>query len=505
MVRKIRVVSLALVSVAGCYGCATVDPRLDYDRAAGYITAATGHEHIYRPGEEAVAEARLRELMSGGLTASEAVEVCLLNNRRLQAAFFEVGLARADVVQSGLLSNPSLGVSMRFPSGGGLANLEVGLAQNIAELWQIPARQRAAQGELERAILELARFASALALESKETYYRAVAAEERHKLTIENLSLARNLLELAETRQQAGAGTELDVNLSRTVLIEAELALESARLEAAEARRELATLLGLGGPASDLDLVTPLPEVPPELPEAERLIQVARQARLDLRAARQAVLSAEARLEKEYRRVFPTIEIGVGLERAERKRQGGRDLLADTARSSIAAGGLTAPGIQPRSERNRHNDFIIGPTINLELPIFDQNQAQIARARYAYQQAAKTLEALDHEVTQEVRGVVDRALTAWRLLKVYRERSLPLAESNLNLSREAYRAGRASFLSVLEAQRFFLETRRRYVEAAENAAVTIPQVERTIGLPFEELIERARSEPESATNGEVKP
>ena len=115
MVRKIRVVSLAVVSVVSSYGCATVDPRLDYDRTARYITAATGHENIYRPGDEAVVEAKLTELMSGGLTASEAVEVCLLNNRRLQAAFFEVGMARADVVQSGLLSNPSLGVSMRFP------------------------------------------------------------------------------------------------------------------------------------------------------------------------------------------------------------------------------------------------------------------------------------------------------------------------------------------------------------------------------------------------------
>ena len=82
---------------------------------------------------------------------------------------------------------------------------------------------------------------------------------------------------------------------------------------------------------------------------------------------------------------------------------------------------------------------------------------------------------------------------------------MPLAESNLDLSREAYRAGRASFLSVLEAQRFFLETRMQFVEAAEGAAVTIPEVERAIGLQFEELIKRARSEPEPGTNDEVEP
>ncbi len=505
MLRKIQSIALAVVSVAVCQGCATIEPRLDYDRAVGHIADATGYESVYRPGDEAVVKEKVDELMTGGLTVSEAVEVCLLNNPRLQAAFFEVGMARADVVQSGLLSNPSLGVLVRFPSGGGLANVEAGLAQNIAELWQIPARKRAAKRELERTILELARLASTLALTGKGAYYRAVAAEERHKLATENLSLAHDLLELAETRQQAGAGTELDVNLSRAVVVEAELAVESTRLEAAEARRELATLLGISGSASDIALVTPLPEVPSELPEAERLIDVARQARLDIRAARQAVSSAGARLEEEYRRVFPTIELGFGLERGERQSEGRRDILANTARSSIVSGGLTAPEIQPRSARDKDTDFIIGPSVSLELPIFDQNQAQIARAKYAYEQAAKTLDALGREVTQEVRGAVDRSLTAWRLLKVYRERSLPLAKSNLDLSREAYQAGRASFLSVLEAQRFFLDTRRQYVEAAERAAVTIPEVERTVGLPFEELLKRARSEPDGEASGEVEP
>lgn len=505
VVRKVCIIVFAVALVISCHGCVTVDPKLDYDETARHIADATGYENIYRPGDEAVVEQKLAELMTGGLTVHEAAQVCLLNNRRLQAAFFEVGMARADVVQSGLLSNPSLGVSVRFPSGGGLANVEASVAQNIAELWQIPKRKEAAERELARTILELARLASRLALTSKGAYYRAVGAQQRHELAAANLALARNLLELTRTRQQAGAGTQLDVNLSRTVVLEAEVAVESTRLEAATTRRTLATLLGLWGSASDIALVTPLPEIPPELPDAEQLADLARQVRLDLLAARQAVLSARARLEEQYHRVFRNIEVGFELERGERKSEGGRNLLADTARASIANGGLTAPDIQPRSDRDDHTDFIIGPSFSVELPLFDQNQAQIARANYAYEQAAKTLEALDREVTQEVRGAVDKARTAWRLLKVYRERFLPLAQSNLDLSTEAYRAGRASFLSVLEAQRFFLDTRVKYVQAAENAAVTIPEVEQSVGLPFEVLIERSRSQPDPETNREGKP
>ena len=98
------------------------------------------------------------------------------------------------------------------------------------------------------------------------------------------------------------------------------------------------------------------------------------------------------------------------------------------------------------------------------------------------------LEGLDRAVTQEVRGAVDRAMTAWRLMQMYRDQSIPLAQGNLDLSREAYLAGHASFLSVLEAQRFFLETRRGYVEASQSAATMIPELERMIGLPFDRLL-----------------
>ena len=59
------------------------------------------------------------------------------------------------------------------------------------------------------------------------------------------------------------------------------------------------------------------------------------------------------------------------------------------------------------------------------------------------------------------------------------------------MSREAYRAGRASFYAVLEAQRFFLESRSSYVSAAQAAAATLPELERTIGLPYARLLAEA--------------
>lgn len=472
-------------------GCAAVDPQPDYERAAQSIHTSTGQASVYQPGDEETVRQRAETMLADGLTVSEAVELCLLNNPGLQASFMDIGMARADVVQAGLLSNPSLGVALAFPSGGGLAMLDVGMAQNIADLWQIPARTRSAERSLDRAILSVARQATDLAAEAKAAYFEAAGAARLHEIQLENVALAKEVLDLAIARQRAGAANELDANLARTLVLDAELSAESARLSGANARRSLAELLGITANADELTLLDGLPRVPPRTPDPEVMIELACAYRLDMQAAREAVAVAEAQLEEEYRRVFPTLEVGVTMEREERRREGGRKLLADTARASVANGGLTAPDIQPKSERGQSMATVIGPSIELELPVFDQNQAQIAKARYAYDKAVKEAEAVRRAAHQEVRGAVDQARSAWQIARTSRDEALPLAQANVELSREAYRAGQASFLAVLEAQRLALDSRRRSAEAEQAAATSVVQIERTMCLPFDEWINRA--------------
>ena len=95
-------------------GCARVNPRPDYERAAARIERATGHAETYRPGEDERVAARLMEIVKDGITADEAAQIALLNNPKLQSAFYEIGIARADVVQSGPRTLPNSG---SFQSG----------------------------------------------------------------------------------------------------------------------------------------------------------------------------------------------------------------------------------------------------------------------------------------------------------------------------------------------------------------------------------------------------
>ena len=489
MLRK-RVVIACSIMMLGS-GCATVDPKPDYNRAAQRIAASTGQERIYQPGEEELGRQRVEELLLSGLTTDEAVEIALLNNRTLQAAFMDLGMARADVVQAGILSNPSLGITAGFPAGGGLAGLDFGITQNIAELWQIPPRKRAAEQALEREILELARYATDLAADVKTAYYRAIGAERLYALSREDITIAQKVLDLADARLGAGAASELDVNLARGVVLDSELAEEATRLAAAEARRKLARLLALTLNADSLVLIDGYPEIPAGLPDNDILIELACAACLDIQAARLDVARAKEALNTERRRVLQSISLGLAVEREKRQAEGGRNLLADTARASLANGRLTAPEIEPRSAGRKHTDITIGPTLEIELPIFDQNQAQIAKAEFAFEQAVKKAEALELAAVQEVRSGVDRALSSWRLAGTYRERAVPIAQRNLELSQTAYRAGQTSFLAVLEAQRQFLDSRSHQAVAAREAAEAVAELDRITCQPLDDLIRRA--------------
>ncbi len=484
----------ATVVLTTIAGCAKVDPQPDYRRAEELTTRSTGQQYLFDPLEREAAERRVEELLRDGLTADEAAQVALLHNPELQAALYEIGAARADLVQSGLLSNPTLGLALRLPSAGGLSNIDFDLAQNIADLWQIPARKRMAARDLDQTILRIARQASAVAAQAKEAFYRASGAARRLAIARENREIGRTIVELTEFRRRAGAGNRLDVNLARGVLLDAELATKRARLAAGSARRALATVLGLAEDAAAVRLTEPLPTPPAHTLQTETLIRLAWAERLDARALRQSVDSARQRLVLEVRRVIPTFEFGLALERDARRRVPGRDLLADTARSSIGAGRLSAPDIQPRSERKRAKgqDVIIGPMVSLELPIFDQNQAQIAKARYELERRLRLLEGLERTIRQEVREAVDQARTAWEVARFYRDEVVPQASRSLELSRESYRAGQSSILSVLDAERSYLAARDRFAEAMQQAAAAGPLLERAVGLPMDRLVEAVR-------------
>lgn len=476
---------LAAIALVAC-GCASLDARRDVDRSAASVEAAVGASADYLRMEELAARRKTDELLADELTSDEAVQVALLNNPRVRAAMLAIGVSRADFVQATLFTNPTLTLSLRLPDGGGLANVETALTQNIADLWLIPARQRVAQQELDRTVLDAARTAASIALDARTAHVRAVRAVGQQALAQEQLAITHVLVEAARQRLRAGSGSEIDVNLARTEELEAGVAVRNAALAAAEARSELARILGLSMAPESLVLPDELTEPARWTLSADELHRIARETRLDLRIADQSVAVAEARVREERVRFLKAVEVGFALERGERRSRGNRNWAAETVFDSLQAGQLTPPNLMPRERSG--DDFMIGPTFGVELPLWDQNQAQIARAERLVQQTALLRDALLVDAAQDIHSRLARVRTAAENARIYRDEQLPVAQRSAQLSREAYRAGQLSFLSVLEAERNLLAARSGYLAALEAAALATVEVERVTGRPAAALL-----------------
>ena len=187
------------------------------------------------------------------------------------------------------------------------------------------------------------------------------------------------------------------------------------------------------------------------------------------------------------------MSLGRAGERCERRALPGRDVLADTARASIANGALTAPEIESRSQRDaarrQEIDLILGPSIEVPLPIFDQNQAQIAKAQFRARELLERYEETEQRVTEAVRAAFTQRRLAEDRARLYHDTLVPLQEANLELARIAYQSGRESILTVLLAQESLIRTRLAYAAAVRDLSISAANLERQVAGRVPELTE----------------
>ena len=446
---------LPLLSVSLLVGCARVDPKPEFERAHALIGASTGVDARYDVGSASQDSADLEEVLDGGLSLDEALRLALTNNRKLQAEFMSVGVAKADLVQAGLLSNPSLSLLFLLPSGGGgQANLQGSIAQSISDLWQLPRRKAVAGHALEESVLKLSRFAGELVLDTRDAYYEAVAARESLAVARENLEIATKSLSSVRAQVEAGVANNVDLNLAQGQALAAELALRRSERDVIGGKRRLATLLSLEGDIADVELTDSLPAAVQELPDKELLVERARETRLDLKAAATAVRAAEAETSLVRRGAFPELSVGPAVERPE----------------------------------DEGADALVGAGATLTLPLFDQNQARVAKARYGALRERKVYEDLAITVSQDVRSAADKAAASVRTAAFMQTALLPQAEQSVALAQRSYELGDTTLITLLETQRTALQARQGYIDARLDAAKTFSELERAAGAPLDTLI-----------------
>lgn len=438
------------LSVAFLLGLATtVQARPDSAKnVQSSVNERIGKRVEWRKNADADAEISqtVRTLLRGTITAERAVQIALLNNRELQATFEEIGIANADLTEAGLLKNPSFDVSARFPdrppSG---TNLEFGVVQDFLDLLLIPLRKKVAANELARAEMKVGDEVLKLASEVKTAFYTL----QGKQMLFGRLGALGNTygaaLELTLRQHEAGNINDLELANQQSTYSQSKLDAAQVAKEMRSDREKLNRLMGLWGRQTQWTIADELPGIPGNLP-TEHLESLAMAQRLDLAASKAEVSAVVASLglTKTYRYVG-AIEFGV-----------------DT-------------------EKDTGGQRVTGPTLRLELPIFNQGQSRIARREAELRRSERRLEAQAIEIRSEVREARDRLLAEKDLAVYYRDDLVPERKRVLDLTVTNYNAMLKSPYDLLLARQNELAAERGYIDALRDYWIARADLERAVG------------------------
>ncbi len=449
MTFKIAATCAALIPLTFA-GCASVDPQPAFVDLQKNISARTGQrvEWVRDAKTDAEMQRAIRVLLREELTADSAVRIALMNNRSLQATLAEIGISQADYAQATRLRNPEFAASVRFPDAAPrTANTEFSLVQDFLDLLILPLRKKVAMQELEQTKLRVTDEVLHLVAEVKTAFYNAQARQQlvgRLQLILEINEAAA---ELAKKQFEAGTIKELDFVNQQVTYNQSKRDVAHAQMQLRADRERLNRLLGLWGADTQWNTAEKLPPIPKKEIALESLESLALEQRADLAAARKQVeaISRALTLTRNTRFLPTGVKLGVNTER--------------------------------EPDRTR----VTGPTLDLELPIFDQGQPRVARLEAQRLQAQAQLDAMTVNARSEVREAHALLLANRELADSYRTVLLPQRVKILELTLQQYNFMLLGIYDLLLAKQHEAQAERDYVEVWRHYWIARAELERAVG------------------------
>jgi outer membrane protein TolC len=387
-----RRLPLVLASLA-LAGCASFSPDGGFGAVEQVAQERLGKNVVWARTVEDQnrIDARVTELLARPLTVDDAVQVALLNNKGLQARFFELGIGEAELVQASRLPNP--GFSFGRLQRGDEIELERGYHLNLARLLAMPLVRQVEERRFAQTRGAVAMQLLALASEARKAYFNAVAAEETVRYRRQVQQAAEAGAELARRMAEVGNFNKLQRMREQGFYADATLSLAWAERAASASREKLTRMMGLWGEQSRFQLperLPDLPEAPKDQPDIER---AALTQRLDVQGARLAAEQTAKNLGlTKTTRFVNVLELGWA-----------------------------------------HNSSNEEPTqtgweLGLELPLFDWGGARVARAEAVYMQALNRAAETAVNARSEVREAYGAYRSAWDIARHHRDEIVPLRQ-----------------------------------------------------------------------------
>jgi outer membrane protein, heavy metal efflux system len=431
--------------------CASVSKERGHDEVDRLVRERSGHPTRWaqgRPEDEQVAR-WVADLGARGLTRGAAIEIALVNNPSLQETYEQLGVSQADLVQAGLLANPSIGAHIAFPVRGGGDEIQFSLIQNFLDVFVLPLRRQIAAEQFTVAVLRVAQQALDTVADVEKEYAAVQAGAALVAFRKTAIDAAEGAAELSRAQFAAGNVNELKHTTTLVGYEEAALDLAREELELLRHRERLNRLLGLAGASAEWRITDELPAPPASEPVLDDLEARAVRQRLDVDAARkQRQLVGKALGLARHTHLVGRLDVGVD------------------------------------AHQDADGPRVFGPSLTLELPIFDQRQAVVARLEAQERQAAHRFDAVALDARTEVRLARAELTAARRIVERYATAILPMRDKVVEEAQLYYNGMLLGLPQLVDVKQAQVMAHAQYIAAVRDYWVAKADLERAVGGPL---------------------
>jgi len=441
-----RAVLAAALTIA-LSGCASLAPRPGDDAIQALLGERGGPAVEWSAIGQPEAERRaISQWLDEEMSVHTAVRVAMLRSPRLQQEYARMGLARAEVLEAVQIANPRLHLSRQYSDAASGYSRTAGLSMPLVDLLVLPVRARLAGAEFDRAQMEIAAAVLVVASDVETAWYRHVAAQQVAEMRTAVAEGADASAELAQRFFDAGNLSELQLKQEQAATSSARIDAARARADAIESRLELNTLLGLSGEEADWATTGRLPLPVEKEDEADVLVALVLDSNLELLAARRQA-----------------------------------EVLADALGITRGLRWLGGSEIGYERETEADGTRLRGPSLSLELPLFNQGQARLARAEallagalarvHEAELAAHNGVRLGSQRVQELRSVVD----------IHRQSLIPQREKVVERSQQEYNFMLVGVFELIQAKVKEYDAYQGYLESLRDYWLARVELSRVVG------------------------
>jgi cobalt-zinc-cadmium efflux system outer membrane protein len=388
------------------------------------------------------------------ISLDQAIDLALAHNHALKASRTLVFQNQAQEITANLRPNPTFGVDSQFipiftPQD--FSTDDLNLTQQfdlgISYLFERGhKRQRRLQAARDQTAVTRAQITDAergLAFNVGQQFVSVLLAESTLSFALDDLKGFKDTVDISDAQFKAGAISEADYLKIKLQLLQFQTDVSSARLAKAQALVALRQFLGYDAVPANFDVLGELAYQPLKANQEDLQAKALRE-RPDFQAATLGVTAAQSQIQ---------------LAKANAK--------------------VDVNGTYDFTHTSGQNSASI--FASFDLPIFNRNQGEIARTRYALTQAEETQQAASDTVLSDVANAYEAIRSNDEVVQLYSSEYLKQAQDSRDISEYAYKRGAASLLDFLDAERSYRAAQLAYRQALASYMTALEQLKQAVG------------------------